>query len=144
MGKKIENIGFSLVYIRTEQFAIIDNHYDNEKQVQYNIGFSTLKNDEEKVIVVLFKVHFEQGNKPFIILETSCHFNIEDNSWETFRVKNSNTLLVSKGFFTHLCVLTVGTARGILHAKTEGTNFNGFILPTLNLTEIIKEDATIN
>jgi len=144
MTNKNENIGFGLAYLRTEQFAIIDANYDTEKLVHYNIGFSSSKDDEQKVIIVMFRVQFEQDNKPFIILESSCHFNIEESAWETFLVKENNSLLVPKGFFTHLCVLTVGTARGILHAKTEGTNFNGFILPTLNLTELITEDAVIN
>ncbi len=55
-----------------------------------------------------------------------------------------NTLIVPKGLLCHLAMLTVGTSRGILHAKTEGTCFNKYVLPTINVTEIIKEDASFD
>jgi len=38
-------------------------------------------------------------------------------------------------------MLTAGALRRILHAKTEGTSFNKYVLPTINVTGIIKEDA---
>jgi hypothetical protein len=41
---------------------------------------------------------------------------------------------------SHFGVITVGTARGVLHSKTDGSIFNDLILPTINLTEIIKDD----
>ena len=40
--------------------------------------------------------------------------------------------------------MTIGTTRGILHAKTEGTCFNKYVLPTINVTEIIKEKPGLN
>ena len=55
--------------------------------------------------------------------------------------QESNLLKVPKGFLSHLAVLTIGTTRGILHAKTEGNCFNKYVLPAINVTEIIKEDA---
>ena len=54
----------------------------------------------------------------------------------------TNTLNVPHGFPGHLAMLTGGTTRGILHAKTEGTCYNQYVLPTINVTEIIKEDAS--
>lgn len=56
----------------------------------------------------------------------------------------SKTLTVPKGFLCHLAMLTVGTSRGILHAKTEGTCFNKYVLPVINVTEIIKGDASFS
>ena len=44
----------------------------------------------------------------------------------------------------HLSVITVGTARGVLHAKTENTPFNKFVLPTINVTELVKEDVSFD
>ena len=45
---------------------------------------------------------------------------------------------------THLIVLTIGTVRGILHAKTEGTKYNSYILPTINVAELIKTDIVFS
>ena len=39
--------------------------------------------------------------------------------------------------------IVVGAARGIIHAKTEGTILNSVILPPINLVEIIKDDLVL-
>jgi hypothetical protein len=41
-------------------------------------------------------------------------------------------------------MLTCGTARGILFAKTENTIFANIILPLINLENLIKEDVLID
>jgi hypothetical protein len=41
----------------------------------------------------------------------------------------------------HLAMITTSTCRGVLFAKTEGTEFYKFIIPTLNVTGMINEDA---
>lgn len=38
-------------------------------------------------------------------------------------------------------MLTIGTARGVLHSKTENTTFNQFLLPTLNVNELVQKDV---
>lgn len=38
-------------------------------------------------------------------------------------------------------MLTIGTTRGVLHSKTENTPFNSFLLPTLNVMELVKKDV---
>lgn len=74
---------------------------------------------------------------------TSCHFKINDASWINFidKKESDNQFIISKGFITHLAMISVGTTRGILYAKTEGTDFVKFIIPTINLSELILEDA---
>ena len=74
--------------------------------------------------------------------KVSCHFKIEDASWNSFIKKNK--LIVPKQFLAHLAMLTTGTSRGVLFAKTEATQFSKFIVPTLNVTEMIKEDASFD
>jgi len=52
--------------------------------------------------------------------------------------------VIPKGFLTHLTVLTIGTARGVLHTKLEKTGFEKYLLPTLNISDLIKEDMTFD
>ena len=40
-------------------------------------------------------------------------------------------------------MIAVGTARGILHAKTEATKFNQFLIPPINVVELIKDDIIL-
>lgn len=136
-------IGFQLVGIRTDQFAIVDDNFDVSKPLEIEVNFSVAKTDDQKVLSVMLRSKFFDTDRVIIILECSCHFRITEESWELFKEIDSNVLVIPKAFVTHLAVITVGTARGILHSKTEGTKFNGHILPTLNLTEIFTTDARV-
>lgn len=137
-------IGFQLIGVRTEQFAIVDPDFDTNTQLAIAANFEIGKDDNNKIISLLFISKFKHQDKPIIILECSCHFKIEDASWAKFKEPDSDTFIVPKGFMTHLAIIAVGTARGILHAKTEGTRFNGYLLPTLNVSEIFTTDVRID
>lgn len=43
----------------------------------------------------------------------------------------------------HLTTITTGTLGGIVHAKTENTPYNRFVMPLVNIAEIIKDDIVI-
>jgi hypothetical protein len=142
MEKQINNIGFSLKKVITEQFAIIEESFNEKGKIRLNTSFRFAADDEQKYIAVFSSFVFDSEEKPFLIIEASCHFSIIDSAWIEMLNSETNTLIVPKGFLCHLAMLTVGTSRGILHAKTEGTCFNQYIIPTINVTEIIKSDAS--
>jgi hypothetical protein len=138
MESNDQNIRFSLAKISTDQFAIIPNSFKMGEVVNLKTSLQFGSNKESKLISVKASFQFEQLSIPFIIIEASCFFNIEPNDWNTFLQEAE--IVVPKSIITHLTVLTVGTVRGILHAKTEGTNFNGFVIPTINVTELVTGD----
>lgn len=63
-----------------------------------------------------------------------------DDSWNSFEDVKNSELTIPKNFISHLVMLSIGSTRGVLHAKTENTMFNKFLLPTINVNELIKED----
>ena len=136
-------INFSLKKITTEQFAILQDAYnvanqDVEMTVSLKFGLDT----EKRLIASFVKIQFEQNNNPFIIIEVANHFGINENSWNNFN-KTEKGIIAPQGFITHLVMLTAGTLRGVLHCKTENTEFNKFVLPTINIAEIIKGDLEL-
>lgn len=144
-GKKINNpIGFSLRKISTEQFAVIQDAYlGSSEEIQIGIDLRFGIDTENVGIVAFVKVHFEQEKSPFLVVEVGNHFAIDHTAWESFQ-KNDNGLVLPKGFASHLVMLTIGTLRGVLHSKTENTKFNKFLLPTINVTELIKDDIILS
>ncbi|MBA4408325.1 MAG: hypothetical protein Q8S54_14210 [Bacteroidota bacterium] len=138
MESNNQNVRFSLAKISTDQFAIIPASFKIGEIVNLKTSLQFGSNKESKLISVKASFQFEQQLIPFLIIEASCFFNIEPNDWNTF-VQEAE-IVVPKSIITHLTVLTVGTVRGILHAKTEGTNFNGFVIPTINVTELVTGD----
>jgi hypothetical protein len=143
MEKKFK-IGFLLNKITTDQFAIIESSYKDNEEVQFNYGLNFGFDKETRIIAIFFKFNLQQEGNPFLIIEVGGHFLIEPKTWNTFFNSDSEIITIPKNFMQHLAVITIGTSRGILHTKTENTIFNKFILPTVNVTEMIKEDVVFS
>ncbi len=144
MKKENTPVGFVLQGIKTEQFAIFEEHYAPKKETGLGTELQFKLDHTNKLIGVVLGSEFMQGKKVFLKIQVSCHFKIEEASWNTFIRKKENKLIIPKGFLAHLAMITTGTARGILFAKTETTPFSKFILPTLNVAEMITEDASFD
>jgi len=141
--KKENKVGFALQGIKTEQFAVIKENYNaNKKDVGLSTSIEFNLNEDEQSISVFLGFEFSQAKKVFIKIIVSCHFKIDEQSWKGFLDAKHSKMVISKGFLSHLAMLSVGTTRGVLFAKTEGTPFSSFMIPTLNVSEIIKEDAS--
>ena len=70
--------------------------------------------------------------------EVSCHFKITNDTWE--ELIQGNGIIYPKGFLVHLCVITVGTSRGVIHTKTQDSAIGAIVLPTLDVRNVIQED----
>lgn len=141
MAEEKNKIGFALKKITTEQFAIIESAYKEGDLVDLKAGLRFGINFENNIISVVFSTSLIQEKSPFLIIEVGCHFNITTEAWSSFYNESKTELIVPKGFIGHLVMLTIGTARGVLHSKTENTPFNSFLLPTLNVNELVKKDV---
>ncbi len=137
-----KQVGFALKGIKTEQFAIFEENYAPKKETVLGTELQFKLDQANKQIAVFLGFEFFQGKKVFIKIQVSCHFKIEESSWESF-IQN-NKLIVPKDFLAHLAMITTGTSRGVLFAKTEGTQFSKFLVPTLNVAEMIQEDASFD
>jgi hypothetical protein len=134
-------INFSLQKITTEQFAVIEDGFEDKGDIRIGINLRFAADKNLNIISVFSSFTFELEQKPFIIIEAGCHFKIMEESWLQMYVKEGNKLEVHKNFITHLAMLTIGTTRGVLHSKTENTCYNKYIIPTINVTELINENV---
>jgi len=138
---KVEQIQFSLQGIKTEQFATFQENYTPKKEIGIAVELELKLNQSIKQVGVVLTLHYDQSKKKIILLVLSCHFRIEDESWKNL-VNIDNTLLtLPRDFVTHLSTLTVGTARGVLFAKTEGSFCSQFLVPLINVDSIVSQDA---
>jgi len=141
--KKEKEIGFSLVGIRTEQFATFGDKINEKEEVQLQTGLGFRVNKDDRQVGVYIKIEFLQKDKPFIIVETSNHFTVDSDSWEEF-CSEDNTLIIPKAFPIHLVGLSIGTTRGVLHSETENTSFNRYFLPTIAVKDLVTEDIKLS
>lgn len=131
-------IGFALVGLKTEQFATFEDNFTPKIKTELKTGLEFKFNKEQKLIAVYVTIVFEQKKKAFLKLQVSCHFKISDDSFDKYC--NDSKIIFPKGFMTHLTMISISSVRGVLHAKTEGTEFNKYLLPTLDVTKMVKDD----
>lgn len=144
MNNENTKVGFILQGIKCEQFAVLEENFSPKKETQLGTQLELKLDQTNKQIGVFFGLEFVQSKKTILKIVVSCHFKIKDESWNNFMQKDEPKLIVPKGFLAHLATITVSTTRGVLFAKTEGTKFAKFLVPLLNVTEIINEDVTFN
>lgn len=132
-------IRFNIAQIVTEQFAIIETSFVGSEQIQFGVGIGFEINEENMLLKCISKFQFEINEISFIILNVNCIFKIDDTTWKNSIDKN-NKISFAKDFISHLASITIGAARGILHTKTENTKFCKFLIPIINLNDLIKED----
>lgn len=140
MEKQNSNIAFGIVQIATEEFAMLPGppHEEEYSKIHHELVFGL--NKEQKRIYVRKYARFEkEDSKPFMVIAVSCTFEILPESWSILVSPDTSTLIVPRDFAVHLAMMTVGTLRGVLHAKTENTPYNRFLFPPFNVIELLPE-----
>lgn len=133
-------IPFRIRKIRTTQFAIFQEKYDSVNgntcaQVQFTFGFS-----EENGVQCISEFTYDQNETTIMKLELVCEFDISKQGKETIK----ETGKIDADFLRYIATIATGTARGVIHAKTEGTAINDIVLPPINLYETITEDFILS
>lgn len=141
MEENKQKIQFNIKSIKTEQFALFEENHLDKGKINLETNLSYGLNTQEMVLLISIKFTFEM-KKPFMTIQVNCSFAIEKASFENM-IKDDK-LIVSKDFIAHMSMISVGTSRGILHTKTEGTIFNRYILPTINVAQMVPEDAVFD
>ena len=85
---------------------------------------------------------FENGEEKIMVLDVFCEFVIHRDDLKT--LTKDGKVIIPKDTIDYFIAQTVGASRGILHCKTEGTPFNGIVLPPMNVTGFFKDDMVIN
>ncbi len=129
-------IPFRIRQIKTLQFAMFPDLLAKGPEVNVRAEFSFGINNEVNDIRCVSKILYEQGEQMLLIIEVHCFFDVSSEG---------SRQLVEQGrvkvdFLRYLATIATGTVRGIICAKTEGTELSSYVLPPINLVELIKED----
>ena len=132
---------FQLVKIDSPQFAIInDGEFSNPLQINFELNFDV--DSSFTSIKNALKIVFLNSSEPVMQIVVECFFAISKDSWKEM-TQQDNTIIVPVGFLQHLATITVGMARGVLFARTVETNLNKYVLPLVNVTEMVEKDMVI-
>lgn len=138
----MRNIEFALVKIQTTQFAVNPEVYKPKLRIQFSYGLNFNFIKDQQLVVCSLKSMFLQKEVPFLQLEVTCGFQLSPKAWKDLFNHEGTDITIPKDFAEHLGVISVGTSRGVLHSKTENTDFNKFVLPMIDVRTLIKEDIS--
>lgn len=134
-------VQFRMTRISVEQFAIIASNIPQMPiDVDTDISFGVAPN--KSTVAVKFNLSFSNNSEKLLVMELHCYFEIHPENWSGF--ENGTKIIIPKDLLAHFAMHTVGTARGVLFCKTEGTIFNQFIIPPINVADKIPEDIIID
>ena len=132
-------IPYKIVRLETNQFAIFPEKFNSSDAVGVNSSYEFSINTDLDSIRCRSTFHYVQGDNVLMVLEVGAIFAIAPEG--VFEIKAKGAVPVD--FLRYMGTIVVGAARGIIHAKTEGTILNSVILPPINLVEIIKDDLVL-
>ncbi len=129
---------FRISRIETKQFACFPEDFINGETVNIKADFGFDVNDTHTEICCFSKYVFDQNGKKLVAAEVFVFFSIHPDSALTLR--EDHTIVIPVDNLRHFATIAVGTARGIIWSKTEGTCLNQVVLPPINLVETITND----
>lgn len=132
----MENIAFYMSQIKIEQFAVLIDEIPEDLRV--NVSFSVQVSDDYKSVRMLTQIRYTQEETVHLMLDLACIFSMAEESIKNL-TKNKKIVL-PRGFLVHMAIHTIGTARGVLHCKTEGKKMNFLVLPPINVDSMFSED----
>ena len=135
-------VPFKLAGITTDEFASFRDRYDATDEA-FDIGFSVqlgaIKRNRQ--VSVSTRLTFSQTDGEVLVLTCTCYFLIEESYWA--EVSEGDYITVEPELATHFLILTVGTARGIIHTKKPSWVID-LMLPTIDVSRVITEAARVS
>ena len=139
--KKESVLAFALVGIETMQFAILNEVVEAEK-LAFTASFSFGMDAKQNAVACVFKYQLFSGEIAALVIETSVNFAVSEDDFE-LTIAQKGECVLPKNFAIHLAVITVGTARGILHEKTRHSPLHIYPIPSIDVASEITEAVTI-
>lgn len=125
---------FELTYIETEEFTVNKPKWDlNENDLIVRVKPRVYADFGDQVVGMMPRLEIigEDGTE-IMALRLSCEFSIATHYWDEFLY--GDELHLPADILTHMMVLTIGTARGILHVlKPNWLEY--FVLSSIDLRD---------
>jgi len=136
----IRTIPYKISHIETMQFAIFPENLINGQEVlvNTNCGYN-VRSDLNQVRNVI-SVNYTQNEKLLMVVQLACYYDIAPEGVEAIKAEGK----IPVDFLRYMGSISVGTIRGVIHAKTEGTVLNPVVMPPVNLEEMVKNDLFLS
>jgi hypothetical protein len=137
----MDKIPFRIFKIENDPIELHADLVDKKSTIEFSFQVSFNGDLKNRIIGCKTDYVFKQKDTIISSLTVYCYFMIEEEFVKSKTVNNK--LELSKDFLRYLATISVGTARGIQHAKTQGTDLNSLVIPPINLVSMDIQDFVI-
>lgn len=136
----IQSIPYCISRIETVQFALFPDNFQNGQAVRVNTNCGYNVRSDVQQVRNIVTVNYLQEDKLLMVAELACYYDIAPEGVESIKAEGK----IPVDFLRYMGAISVGTIRGLIHAKTEGTVLNPVVLPPVNLEEAIQNDMSLS
>lgn len=126
-------IRFRMSRINVNQFALLVDKMPEHLGMDLELAY--LIDEKNKIAACRLSEIFKDGDEKVMVLEITCEYEVHPEDWNSM-TKDGQTNLTREAMEI-FAAQAVGTSRGVLFCKTEGTCMNGICLPPVNVREIL-------
>lgn len=141
---KIEKIGYRILNIQINQFATFPIPTEmglSMSELSLNSSFSYGISPEERVFTCKLEILVGCKKSPIIKIETQASYLLHEDYYKDLIIGREFLMPVLD--VENFTSILYGASRGILLCKLEDTELRSFILPPLNLHQIITHPLCI-
>ena len=134
-------IPYRIVQIVTSKFEQHSDSFEVGPDIKMSSGYNFAVNDVAHRVRCESVYKYLQKDVELLDLNLVCVFEVEPSAFNA--LKNGIDITIPVEFLRYMATICVGTARGIIHARTESTPLSNIVLPPINLVEVIKEPLVV-
>ena len=132
-------IPYRIERIETNQFAIFPDKVVNREDISVEVNLNFSLGEGLSPLKNVTNIQYTQNGNLVLVLEISCFYSISDEGQQAIRKEGK----IPVDFLRYMGSFSVGIARGIIHARTEGTVLSPVVLPPINLNDTIDKDIVV-
>lgn len=130
----MKDIKYALRGVTLNQFAkLFEPSSDN---IEISISIPVEANYANRTFAVGTNIKFLENDKPFLVAELFCHYEIEQECWNELSAKCTKGVSIPKDLMNTLARISISTIRGAICAKTENTPYAKYYLPIIEFNGV--------
>lgn len=139
-----KRIPFRIVGIDTKKFKVKEGVVHDIDKARVHSTFSFAVNAERKLVRCDSEYTYTCQDEEVLVFAMSCVFDIEEEGFSQMTADGKFTM--EPYFSQYLATISVGAARGEIHARCEAVHnpLSGLILPPMNLIKALPDPIVID
>ncbi|MDE6484406.1 MAG: hypothetical protein K2L14_03305 [Duncaniella sp.] len=134
----MDTVKYNLKGVTVEQFAMLFE--PNDENIHINVSVPVKTNYEERTFAVGANIQYTEDEKPFLVAEVLCHYEIEEACWKELSHDSTKEIVIPAEMMISLAKIAIGALRGVVCVKTENTPFSRYYMPLIELQSSVRKE----